>query len=131
MSKENEQTAGNEADNELSALLDSALDDFGSIRNTDDEIDLMMASYDEAAAEKAAKNFDSIIKDINERITHEQVAFISQPNLAIIGINRLVSVVFSFNFFRIDIFRFIILQRYYIIWHLWHNMTENNKSICC
>ncbi|VDK25175.1 unnamed protein product [Anisakis simplex] len=52
------------ADSELSALLDSALDDFGRLKNTDDEIDSIMENMDQEAAQKAASHFDSLLKNL-------------------------------------------------------------------
>lgn len=51
-----------EVDDELSALLDSALTDFGRVRNTDDELDSMMETMDQQAVEKAAQKFDEVMK---------------------------------------------------------------------
>ncbi|VDM40771.1 unnamed protein product [Toxocara canis] len=58
-------------DGELSALLDSALDDFGRARNTDDEIDSMMETMDREAAQKAATNFDSMMRNFSINVTQQ------------------------------------------------------------
>uniref|UniRef100_A0A915ACY3 Peroxin-19 n=1 Tax=Parascaris univalens TaxID=6257 RepID=A0A915ACY3_PARUN len=55
---------GDVIDGELSALLDSALEDFGRARNTDAELDSMMETMDREAAQKAASNFDSMMRNL-------------------------------------------------------------------
>ncbi|VDN00932.1 unnamed protein product [Thelazia callipaeda] len=58
--------------NDLSALLDSALSDFGRTRNTDDEIDSLMNAMDEHAAQKAAQKFDVLMKMHQDEYTRLQ-----------------------------------------------------------
>lgn len=53
-------------DEELAALLDSALEDFGRPRNTDDELDVMMETLDIKDAEKAAQRFDEAVKNFSD-----------------------------------------------------------------
>lgn len=55
-----------EADNDLSALLDSALADFGRVRNTDDELDSMMDTMDQQAVQRAAQKFDDVVKTLQK-----------------------------------------------------------------
>ncbi|TKR78143.1 hypothetical protein L596_018999 [Steinernema carpocapsae] len=58
-------SGSNETNTEdLSALLDSALADFGKQRNTDDELDTLMNEMDQAAAQKAAKDFETMLKQM-------------------------------------------------------------------
>ncbi|CAG9539230.1 unnamed protein product [Cercopithifilaria johnstoni] len=56
----------NETENDLSALLDSALADFGRTRNTDDELDSMMDTMDQHAVQKAAQKFDDVMKTLQK-----------------------------------------------------------------
>lgn len=51
-----------EMEEDLSTLLDSALADFSKPKNTDDELDSLMAKMDAEAMEKAAQNFDKSIQ---------------------------------------------------------------------
>lgn len=65
---------GNEADSDLSALLDSALADFGRTRNTDDELDSVMDAMDQQAVQKAAQKFDDVMKTL-QRPSNDPVLF--------------------------------------------------------
>uniref|UniRef100_A0A915PME8 Peroxin-19 n=1 Tax=Setaria digitata TaxID=48799 RepID=A0A915PME8_9BILA len=56
------ETGKDETESDLSALLDSALADFGRTRNTDDELDSMMDTMDQQAAQKAAEKFDDVMR---------------------------------------------------------------------
>lgn len=49
-------------ENELSDLLDSALNDFGKFKTTDDDLDDYMSSLDRDAAQKAATNFHEMLE---------------------------------------------------------------------
>ncbi|MCP9264370.1 hypothetical protein DINM_022432 [Dirofilaria immitis] len=60
----------NEAETDLSELLDSALADFGRTLNTDDELDSMMDSMDQQAVQKAAQKFDNVMKTFQSSSNH-------------------------------------------------------------
>ncbi|CAL2038169.1 CBN-PRX-19 protein [Caenorhabditis brenneri] len=70
MSDENSaENLRNKTDEELSALLDQTLGEFSSNpapppRNTDDELDELMASADQEAAQKAAKDFQKMLEQM-------------------------------------------------------------------
>lgn len=70
MSDENSaENLRNKTDEELSALLDQTLSEFSSNpapapRNTDDELDELMASADQEAAQKAAKDFQKMLEQM-------------------------------------------------------------------
>lgn len=72
---------GDVVDGELSALLDSALEDFGRARNTDAELDSMMETMDREAAQKAASSFDSMMRNFTNNASNQPVLFISVSNL--------------------------------------------------
>lgn len=60
----------NETESDLSALLDSALADFGRARNTDDELDSMMDTMDQQDVQKAAQKFDDVMKTFQKSSNH-------------------------------------------------------------
>jgi peroxin-19 len=49
---------------DLSDLLDNALQDFGKKKNTDDDLDEFMAGIDREAAQQAAKNFQVMLENM-------------------------------------------------------------------
>jgi hypothetical protein len=49
---------------ELSQLLDSALQDFNKKKTTDDELDDLMADLDREAAQKAAQEFNHMLQQM-------------------------------------------------------------------
>ncbi|CAJ0580885.1 unnamed protein product, partial [Mesorhabditis spiculigera] len=51
-------------DDELANLLDSSLKDFGKQKNTDDDLDDIMAAHDQEAARKAAADFNEMLKNM-------------------------------------------------------------------
>ncbi|VDM94213.1 unnamed protein product [Onchocerca ochengi] len=67
------ETSENEAETDLTALLESALEDFGRTRNTDDELDSMMDTMDQQAVQKAAQKFDDVLKTFQSSSTHTDV----------------------------------------------------------
>ncbi|EJD75508.1 hypothetical protein LOAG_17358 [Loa loa] len=64
----------NETESDLSALLDSALADFGRTRNTDDELDSMMDTMDQQAVQKAVQKFDDVMKTLQGSSSHPNVS---------------------------------------------------------
>ncbi|KAK6105187.1 Pex19 family protein [Brugia pahangi] len=62
-----------ETENDLSALLDSALADFGRTRNTDDELDSMMDTMDQQAVQKAVQKFDDVMKTVQRSSSRTSV----------------------------------------------------------
>ncbi|VDO65755.1 unnamed protein product [Onchocerca flexuosa] len=72
------ETSENDAETDLSALLDSALEDFGRTRNTDDELDSMMDTMDQQAVQKAAQKFDDVMKTFQSSSNHTVFFFFFQ-----------------------------------------------------
>lgn len=64
----------NETQKDLSALLDSALADFGRTRNTDNELDSMMDVMDQQAVQKAVQKFDNVLSSF-QRSNSRPVSF--------------------------------------------------------
>uniref|UniRef100_A0A0R3RTU6 Peroxin-19 n=1 Tax=Elaeophora elaphi TaxID=1147741 RepID=A0A0R3RTU6_9BILA len=74
------EAGGNETENDLSALLDSALADFGRTRNTDNELDSMMDTMDQQAVQKAAQKFDDVMKTLHKSNSHPVLFHLQDVN---------------------------------------------------
>ncbi|KAL3997755.1 Pex19 family protein [Acanthocheilonema viteae] len=72
------ETGENETESDLSALLDSALADFGRTRNTDDELDSMMDAMDQQAVRKAVQKFDDAMKTLQESNSYSNSSEVAQ-----------------------------------------------------
>ena len=66
-----EEDAAKDADEDLSKLLDSALNDFGKTKLSDDDFDEFMANQDKKEVQKAAKDFQQMLEQMVTNIEKE------------------------------------------------------------